>query len=72
MILEKLPQLANLSASEKWLLASELWDEVSNDPEAVPVSEDQKEIIRERWENYRQQPEDGRTWEDIKRSLGLE
>lgn len=70
MIVETLPGIAELTPQEKWLLASELWDQVSDDPDAVPVSGSQKQEIRDRWEEYLRNPEKGSTWEEIKSRLG--
>ena len=70
MIAERLPEIATLSPQEKWLLAGELWDSVAEDPAAVPQNDAQRELIRERWEEYTADPEQGVTWEAIKRRLG--
>lgn len=70
MIAERLPEIATLSPQEKWLLAGELWDSVAEDPAAVPQNDAQRELIRERWEEYTAHPEQGATWEAIKRRLG--
>ena len=72
MISDAIPQLANLTPQEKWLLAGELWDEVAKDPNAIPSSEEQQNEIRERWEEYKTNPDKGVTWEEIKERLGKE
>lgn len=70
MIAERLPGISELSPQEKWLLASELWDAVAEIPGALPAGEAQKPLIRQRWQEYLSNPEDGSTWEEIKRKLG--
>lgn len=70
MIAERLPGIIDLSPREKWLLAGELWDQVSGDLSAVPQSDSQVQLIRQRWENYLAHPENGSTWEEIKNRLG--
>lgn len=70
MIAERLPEIAALSPQEKWILAGELWDAVAEDPAAVPQNEAQRELIRERWEEFQANPGQGTTWEAIQRRLG--
>lgn len=71
MILEKFPEVQRLSASEKLMFVSELWNELEAHPSEVPVS---PEIIAEldrRMERFRQHPEEFTTWEEVKaRVLG--
>src|ERR1039457_4118473 len=71
MILEKFPEVQRLSASEKLIFVSELWNDLEAHPSEVPVS---REIIAEldrRMEHFRQHPDDFTTWEAVKgRILG--
>ena len=71
MILEKFPEVQRLSASEKLLFVSELWNDLEANPSEVPVA---REIIAEldrRMEHFRQHPGEFTTWEAAKgRILG--
>jgi putative addiction module component (TIGR02574 family) len=71
MILEKFPEVQRLSASEKLLFVSELWNDLEANPSEVPVS---REIIAEldrRMEHFRQHQDEFTTWEAVKgRILG--
>jgi putative addiction module component (TIGR02574 family) len=71
MILEKFPEVQRLSASEKLVFVSELWNDLEAHPSEVPVS---REIIAEldrRMEHFRQHPDEFTTWEAVKgRVLG--
>ena len=71
MILEKFPEVQQLSASEKLIFVSELWNDLEAHPSEVPVS---REIIAEldrRMEHFRQHPDEFTTWETVKgRILG--
>jgi putative addiction module component (TIGR02574 family) len=71
MILEKFPEVHQLSASEKLILVSELWNDLEAHPCEVPVS---REIIAEldrRMEHFRQHPDEFTTWDAAKgRILG--
>ena len=65
MILEKFPEVQRLSAREKLLFVSELWNSLEEHPSDVPVSE---EILREldrRLERF-SHPEEFTTWETVK------
>ena len=58
--------MQRLSASEKLIFVSELWNDREAHPSEVPVS---REIIAEvdyRMEHFRQHPEDFTTWEAVK------
>ena len=66
MILEKFPEVQRLSASEKLIFVSELWNDLEAHPAEVPVS---REIIAElerRTEYFRQHPDEFTTWEAVK------
>jgi hypothetical protein len=41
MIKEKIPELQKLSTADKFALAVELWAELSSNPDAIPVTEEQ-------------------------------
>jgi len=70
-MLEKFPEVQKLSASEKLIFVSELWNDLESNPSQVPVS---REIIAElerRTEHFRQHPNEFTTWEAVKeRVLG--
>ena len=69
MILEKFPEVQQLSPSEKLQFVSELWNELEANPSNVPVS---PEIIAEldrRMEHFRQHPDEFTTWEEVKERI---
>ena len=66
MIKEKIPELQKLSTADKFALAVELWDELSSNPDAIPVTEEQLNELDRRFEEYRQDPDKVVTWEDAK------
>lgn len=66
MILDRFPEIRRLSAEEKLLFISELWNDLEENPSKVPVS---REIIAEldrRMEHFRNHPEEFTTWEAAK------
>jgi putative addiction module component (TIGR02574 family) len=69
MILERFPEVQRLSASEKLIFVSELWNDLEAHPSEVPVS---REIIAEldrRMDHFRAHPDEFTTWEDVKKRL---
>jgi putative addiction module component (TIGR02574 family) len=66
MIMETIPELQKLSTVDKFALAVELWDELSFNPDDIPVSEEQLNELDRRFEEYRQDPDKVVTWEDAK------
>jgi putative addiction module component (TIGR02574 family) len=49
-----LPELEKLSTAEKFALAVELWDELSSNPDEVPITEEQLNELNRGFEEYRQ------------------
>ena len=66
MIKETIPELQKLSAADKFALAVELWDELSSNPDEIPVTEEQLNELDRRFEEYRQDPDKVVIWEDVK------
>ena len=69
MIAERIPALKTLSAEEKLALASELWDEVAEHPELLPVREDHVRILQERMAEFERNPQGAIPWEEVKKRL---
>jgi putative addiction module component (TIGR02574 family) len=66
VIKEKIPELQKLSTADKFALAVELWDELSSNPDEIPVTEEQLNELDRRFEEYRKDPDKVVTWEDAK------
>jgi putative addiction module component (TIGR02574 family) len=69
MIMEKIPAVAGLSATEKLLLVTELWDDLALHPEEIPVPTDQIAELDRRMNSYRADPAKVTTWEAIKERI---
>jgi putative addiction module component (TIGR02574 family) len=54
-----------LSVPERIQLVEDIWDTISNEPEAVQLSDEEKKIIDERLEAYHRNPALGAPWEDV-------
>jgi putative addiction module component (TIGR02574 family) len=59
-------EIRKLSKSEKLLLVSELWDEIADNPEDLPLTEAQERLLDERYEQYCKNPEEGDPWSAVK------
>ena len=62
-------QLLNLSAAERLELAQALWDSVAASPDNVPLTDAQREELDRRLDEYHRNPNEGTSWESLKRSL---
>jgi putative addiction module component (TIGR02574 family) len=69
MILERYPQIQQLSTLEKLELATELWDEVEADQASIPISAEHMAELDRREEEYARDPSRVTTWEAIKKRL---
>jgi putative addiction module component (TIGR02574 family) len=66
MIKETIPELQKLSTADKFALAVELWDELSSNPDEMPVTEEQMNELDRRFEEYRLDPDKVVTWVEAK------
>ncbi len=69
MILETIPDVNRLTAAQKLLLVSELWDDLAAHPTEVPVSREQMAELDRRMEVYRRDPSQVLTWEAIQQRI---
>jgi len=54
-----------LSVPERIQLVEDIRDTISNEPEAVQLSDEEKKIIDERLDAYHSNPAGGAPWEDV-------
>jgi putative addiction module component (TIGR02574 family) len=69
MILEKIPAVDRLSAVEKLILVTELWDDLAAHPTEVPVSREQIAELDRRMEEYRRDPSQITSWDAIQQRI---
>ncbi len=58
-----------LSMTERLILVEELWDSIAATPDAVPLTDAQKQDLDRRFEAYRDNPTAGATWEEVQSRL---
>ncbi|MEH2446443.1 MAG: addiction module protein [Nostoc sp.] len=63
--------ISELSVSERIQLAEDLWDSILTTPDEVLLNNEQKQELDRRLEMYRQNPNQGSTWQSVKQRLGL-
>ena len=61
-----LQRFRQLDSDEKLALLAQLWDEIAADPEALPVTEEEKRLLDERLQQHAEHPEDVVDWELVR------
>lgn len=64
-----LADVLELSLSERLQLVGDIWDSIAADPQPLPLTAAQRDELDRRLEDYRQHPEDGSPWEEVKARL---
>ncbi len=62
-------EILKLSVAERMRLVEDIWDSIAAHPETLPVTEGQKRELDRRVAEYRTDPNQGRTWEEVQDSL---
>lgn len=62
-------ELLELSISERIQLVEDLWDSIVAVPEAVPLTEPQKEELDRRLDAYHKDPDAGSPWELVRERI---
>ena len=61
--------LSDLSFSEKLLLVEDLWDELAQRPDEIPLSAGIKAELDRRYAEYLANPTEGSSWEEVRARL---
>ena len=65
----QLSEILQLTVAERIQLAEDIWDSVAAFPEAVPLTDAQKEELDRRLQAYAQNPSEGISWDELKDKL---
>jgi len=65
----ELSEILQLSIAERIQLAEDIWDSVAAFPEAIPLTDAQKEELDRRVQAYAQNPNEGISWDELKDRL---
>ncbi|MBD2569668.1 addiction module protein [Anabaena lutea] len=63
--------ISELSIAERIQLAEDLWDSILKEQEELPLSQAQQQELDRRLENYKKNPTNGSSWEEVKNRLGF-
>jgi putative addiction module component (TIGR02574 family) len=69
MKLKELPQVMALSTAEKLDLIHDLWESIYPEVEQSEVSDEEKKLLDERWEQYLKNPDSALTIEQFEALL---
>jgi len=61
--------IQELSQSERILLAEELWDSITENQDSLEVTASQKKILEERLAAHKASPNEGSSWEEVKKEM---
>jgi putative addiction module component (TIGR02574 family) len=64
----QLAEILQLSVAERSQLVEDIWDSIVQMPEAVPLTNEQKEELDRRLESYRANPDEGISWNLFKKA----
>ncbi len=63
--------ISQFSIAERIQLGEDLWDSILEQQEELTLSQAQQKELDRRLENYRKNPANGSSWEDVKKRLGF-
>ena len=61
-----LADILELPIAERLRLIEEIWDSVVEHPEAVPLTDQQRQELQRRLAEYRKDPSTGSPWHEVK------
>lgn len=70
--MNKLSEILKLSVSERILLVEAIWDSIANENNKTnnyQLSDDQIKILEEEISDYSKNPDEGSSWEEIKKRI---
>ena len=62
-------EILRLPASERLQLLEELWESLRSEPDALPLTEEQKAELDRRIARYEQDPDSASPWEEVRARL---
>ena len=65
----QLTDILQLSVAERIQLAEDIWDSIAAVPEALPLTEAEKQELNRRLELYAQNPDEGIPWDELKEKV---
>ncbi|MCF8316988.1 MAG: addiction module protein [Ignavibacteriales bacterium] len=66
---DTLENIKKLSISERILIVEDIWDSIFSSEQQFPMTEEQKKELDSRLEAYNKNPEEGKSWKEIKNNI---
>lgn len=66
---ETIEEIKKLSLPEKVLIVEEIWNSIAQDNAYPELSDEQQTELNRRIESYHANPEQGKTWNEIKKNF---
>jgi putative addiction module component (TIGR02574 family) len=63
------PGFDDLTPEEKVLYVAALWDRIAAEPDRMPISEEQRALLRQRLAAYQANPSAARPWSEVRRDI---
>ena len=64
-----LTEIEKLSIPERIQLVEDIWDSIAARPDEVPITEAQRNELKRRVQKYRENPQEGVSWEQLKAKM---
>ena len=62
-------EIKKLSIAERLAIVEDIWDSIVDSKEEFPLTDEQKKELDSRLEAYQNNPDGGKTWEEVKRNI---
>ena len=61
--------ILNMSISERIQLVEDIWDSITEVPEAISLTDTQKKELDNRLDSYHKNPKEGSPWEQVRKRI---
>lgn len=68
-ILNSLEDIKKLSVAERIRIIEDIWDSISTSGEELPITDEQKKELDLRLEAHKNNPENGKSWEEVRDNI---
>ena len=65
----QLTDILQMSVAERIQLAEDIWDSIAAVPEALPLTDVERQELNRRLELYAQNPDEGIPWDELKEKV---
>ncbi|OLE55925.1 MAG: addiction module protein [Acidobacteria bacterium 13_1_20CM_3_53_8] len=62
----QLSDILQMSVAERIQLVEDIWDSIAAVPEAIPLTDEERQELDRRLEMYAQNPDEGIPWDELK------